>query len=118
MIWTILVTFHVVISLVLIVAILLQQGKGASMGILSGAGQTWFGPTGGKTLLMKITVGLACAFLLNSVLLSLAVQRQTTMALPPLAQAAPPPQGTPPPGAPAQSTPPPAPAPQETAPSP
>ena len=113
MIWTILVTFHVVISLVLIVAILLQQGKGASMGILSGAGQTWFGPTGGKTLLMKITVGLACAFLLNSVLLSLAVQRQTTMGLPPLAQPAPPP-----PGAPAQATPPPVPAPQETAPRP
>lgn len=108
MIWTILVSIHVGISLVLIVAILLQQGKGASMGILSGAGQTWFGPTGGKTLLMKITVGLACAFLLNSVLLSMAVQRQSTMILPPVSQAAPPSPGTPPP----------APAPQETAPSP
>ena len=113
MIWTILVSIHVGISLLLIIAILLQQGKGASMGILSGAGQTWFGPTGGKTVLMKVTVGLACAFLLNSVLLSMAVQRQSTLILPPVSQAVPPSQGTPP-----QGTPPPAPTPPETAPSP
>ncbi len=93
MIWTVLIIIHVTISLFLILAVLIQQGKGASMGILSGAGQTWFGPAGSKTLLMKITVGLACAFLLNSLLLSLASRRQTMVVAPP----APPPQQAPPP---------------------
>lgn len=59
MIWTILVTIHVLICFLLVLAVLIQQGKGASMGIISGASQSWFGPTGSKTLLMKVTVGLA-----------------------------------------------------------
>ncbi len=77
----------------LIVAVLLQQGKGASMGLLSGAGQSWFGPAASKTLLMKITVGLAAGFLILAVLLSLAGSRRQElappMAPPPAAPAAP-----------------------------
>jgi preprotein translocase subunit SecG len=67
----------------LIAAVLLQQGKGASMGLLSGAGQSWFGPAASKTLLMKITVGLAAAFLLLAVLLSIAGTRRQAAAPPP-----------------------------------
>lgn len=68
----------------LIIAVLLQQGKGASMGLLSGAGQSWFGPAASKTLLMKITVGLAGVFLVLAVLLSLAgTRRQAAVAPPP-----------------------------------
>ena len=104
MVWTILVTLHVGVCLLLILAVLLQQGKGASMGILSGASQTWFGPTGSKSLLMKITVGFACGFLALSVLLSLVTQRRP--APPP---AAPPPMEAPAPGG-AQPAPAPAPA--------
>jgi len=69
---SLLVTVHVLICLFLVIAILLQQGKGASMGALGGAGQSWFGPTGSKSVLMKITVGLSIAFLLVSILLALA----------------------------------------------
>ena len=83
----------------LILAVLIQQGKGASMGLLSGAGQSWFGPAGSKTLLMKITVGLAAAFLLLSVLLAL-VSTPRPLAPPPApAPAAQPGPGNPPPPA-------------------
>lgn len=80
----------------LVLAVLIQQGKGASMGLLSGAGQTWFGPAGSKTLLMKITVGLAGAFLFLAILLALASQPRQ-VAPPPQAPASnptPPPQGS------------------------
>ncbi len=69
----------------LVIAVLLQQGKGASMGLLSGAGQSWFGPAASKTLLMKITVGLAAGFLALAVLLSLSGSRHQTLAPPPVA---------------------------------
>jgi preprotein translocase subunit SecG len=83
----VLVGIHVAISLFLVLAVLLQQGKGASMGVLGGAGQSWFGPSGSKSLLMKITIGLAVAFLLNSILLSLAATERAVM--PPQQQSAP-----------------------------
>lgn len=102
MIWSTLVTLHVGVCILLILAIMLQQGKGASMGILSGASQTWFGPTGSKSLLMKITVGFACGFLALSVLLSLVSQQRPAAAPPPAPMesapaAAPGPAGSPPP---------------------
>jgi len=78
---------YIVICLVLILAVLLQQGKGASMGILSGAGQSWFGPSGGKTFLMKMTVVMAMAFLLSSILITILSSRRTLMAPPPQAAA-------------------------------
>jgi preprotein translocase subunit SecG len=79
----------------LILAVLIQQGKGASMGLLSGAGQTWFGPAGSKTLLMKITVGLAGAFLFLAILLALAsAPRQLAPPMQQPAPAAAPPQGS------------------------
>ena len=76
----------------LILAVLIQQGKGASMGLLSGAGQTWFGPAGSKTLLMKITVGLAGAFLFLAILLALASAPRQMV---PPSQPAPAPASTP-----------------------
>jgi preprotein translocase subunit SecG len=81
----VLVGIHVLISLFLVLAVLLQQGKGASLGALGGAGQSWFGPTGSKSLLMKITVGLAVAFLLSSILLSLAATERPVMPVQPAA---------------------------------
>lgn len=72
----VLLTIHAIISVLLILAVLLQQGKGASMGMLSSAGQTWFGPAASKSLLMKLTVGFAVAFLVSSVLLTLASTRR------------------------------------------
>lgn len=101
---TVLLTMiYVAVCVLLILAVLIQQGKGASMGILSGAGQTWFGPAGSKTLLMKITLGLVGGFLALSVLLALASSSsRRTMA----GGAAPAAPSTPPPS---ESAPPPAP---------
>ena len=79
----ILTALYMAVCALLIAAVLLQQGKGASMGLLSGAGQSWFGPAASKTLLMKITVGLAAGFLVLAVLLSLAGTRRQAAALPP-----------------------------------
>lgn len=71
-----LVIIHFLICLVMILAVLIQQGKGASMGMLGGASQSFFGPAGSKTFLMKLTVGLAIGFLLTSLLISMmSVQR-------------------------------------------
>ena len=75
----VIVVIYIFICLFLILAVLLQQGKGAGMGLLSGAGQSWFGPTGGKTFLMKITVAMAIAFLLCSVLLTILSSRRALM---------------------------------------
>ena len=55
----VLVVLHGIICVLLLLAVMIQQGKGASMGMLGGASQSWFGPSGAKTVLMKITVGLA-----------------------------------------------------------
>lgn len=93
MIWSILVTLHVAVCFLLLLAILIQQGKGASMGILSGASQSWFGPTGSKTLLMKVTVGLSAAFLVLSILITMAGTRRPIVVSPP--PSAPPAQGAP-----------------------
>lgn len=79
----VLTSLYMLACTLLIGAVLLQQGKGASMGLLSGAGQSWFGPAASKTLLMKITVGLAAAFLVLAVLLSLAGTRRQAVAAPP-----------------------------------
>jgi preprotein translocase subunit SecG len=79
----VLTTVYVILCVLLIAAILLQQGKGASMGVLGGAGQAWFGPAGSKTLLMKITLWLAGAYLVLAVLLSLAASRKAAPIPPP-----------------------------------
>jgi preprotein translocase subunit SecG len=59
---------HVIVSLVLIIAVLLQSGKAADLaGAFGGAGsQSTFGPRGGQTLLSKITTACAIIFMLTS----------------------------------------------------
>jgi len=75
----VLVVLHATICVLLLLAVMIQQGKGASMGMLGGASQSWFGPSGAKTILMKITVGLAAGFLITSMLITL-VNSQRRMA--------------------------------------
>jgi preprotein translocase subunit SecG len=59
---------HVVVSLVLIIAVLLQSGKAADLaGAFGGAGsQSTFGPRGGQNLLSKVTTACAIIFMLSS----------------------------------------------------
>jgi preprotein translocase subunit SecG len=63
-----LVTIHVLVCIVLIIAVLLQSGKAADLaGAFGGAGsQTAFGPRGAATLLGKVTTVGAVLFMLTS----------------------------------------------------
>jgi len=77
-----LTTVHVVVSVVLIVAILLQASKGGGMASTFGgqASSSVFGPRGAASALGKLTQYLAGTFLVLSLTLSLMAGggRQTT----------------------------------------
>jgi len=65
---TLITIIHVAVSLVLIIAVLLQSGKAADLaGAFGGAGsQSTFGPRGGQTLLSRVTTACAVIFMLTS----------------------------------------------------
>ncbi|MGI8567114.1 MAG: preprotein translocase subunit SecG [Pyrinomonadaceae bacterium] len=70
----ILYAFFIVACMVLILAVLLQPGK-ADAGALftSSVSNTAFGPRGTQSLLARITIGAAIAFMLSALTLSLGV---------------------------------------------
>ena len=62
---------HVIACIVLILVVLLQAGKGASMGAaFGGSSQTIFGSSGPGTFLGKMTTAVALIFMLTSLSLS------------------------------------------------
>ena len=63
-----LIFFYILISVVLILMILLQQGKGSDLGSAFGSGSsnTMFGPSTAANPLTKITAFLSAAFLVLS----------------------------------------------------
>lgn len=62
---------HLLLCLMLIGLVLLQQGKGADMGAAFGAGasSSLFGAGGATSLIIKVTTGVAIAFMVTSILL-------------------------------------------------
>ncbi len=64
---------HVLVCLILIIAVLLQRGKGAEIGAVFGGGgsSTVFGSRGAGTFLSRLTTGAAALFFATS--LSLAI---------------------------------------------
>ena len=57
---------HVIVCVALILIVLLQKGKGASMGAaFGGSSQTVFGSTGATSFMHKVTVAAAIIFMLN-----------------------------------------------------
>ena len=62
---------HVLITIVLILVVLLQTGKGADIGAVFGGGGAVFGGVGATTFLHKLTIGLAAAFMTTSLLLAI-----------------------------------------------
>jgi len=63
MLYTFLVVFQVIISVMLILVVLIQQGRGADMGAMfGGSSQTVFGAAGAGGFLGKLTYGFAAAF--------------------------------------------------------
>ena len=78
MIITVITILHVIMCLVLIGIVLLQTGKGASMGAaFGGASNTLFGGAGPASFLNKITTIAAVMFMLTSFTLAILSSRGT-----------------------------------------
>ena len=60
---------HVFIAVCIIALVLVQQGKGATMGAAfgSGASQTVFGSRGSGSFLFRLTVGFVAVFFITSI---------------------------------------------------
>jgi preprotein translocase subunit SecG len=67
-----LTVLHVMVSIVLIVVVLLQHGKGADIGAVFGGGasSTVFGSRGAGNFLTKLTTGSALVFMVTSLSLA------------------------------------------------
>ncbi len=80
--FTLVLIIHVLVSLVIVAAVLLQAGKGASIGSTFGgsssSSQTIFGSAGPATLLAKVTYGCAAVFMITSIALTYMSTRQRT----------------------------------------
>ena len=63
---------HVLAAVSLIALVLVQQGKGATVGAAfgSGASQTVFGSRGSGSFLMRITIGFMVVFFASSIFLN------------------------------------------------
>lgn len=71
---TVLTVIFVIISLALTVIILLQEGKSAGLGAISGAADTYWGKNKGRSmegLLVKITRVLVILFILLAIVLNI-----------------------------------------------
>lgn len=73
-----LIAVHIVVSLALILIVLLQTGKGATLGAaFGGASQTVFGGRGPTSFLGKLTTGAAIIFMLTSLSLAYLSSRKS-----------------------------------------
>jgi preprotein translocase subunit SecG len=73
MVYYLLATLYVFVCLVLLMVILLQQGKGGEMANAFGGGnsQAAFGARGGATMLSKMTTGCAVLFMIGAIMLGI-----------------------------------------------
>jgi len=74
MLRTVLTICFIIICIVLTVLVLMQEGKSAGLGALSGAAETYWGKNKGRSMegtLVKITKYLAIAFLVIAAILNI-----------------------------------------------
>ncbi len=72
----ILTILFIIICIALVVLVLMQEGKSAGLGAISGAAETYWGKNKGRSmegLLVKLTKILAALFMLLAVILNLNV---------------------------------------------
>ncbi|MCM1111745.1 MAG: preprotein translocase subunit SecG [Muribaculum sp.] len=70
----VLTVIFIVVCVALVVLVLMQEGKSAGLGTISGAAETYWGKNKGRSmegLLVKLTKVLAVSFILLAVLLNL-----------------------------------------------
>ena len=73
---------HILVCAALILIVLLQAGKGASMGAaFGGASQTIFGSPGAAGFLTKITTAAAILFMVTSIFLTMVSARRSSAVL-------------------------------------
>jgi preprotein translocase subunit SecG len=79
---TLLTGIHVLVGLALILIVLLQRGKGASMGAaFGGSSQTLFGSRGPQSFLGKLTTIVAIVFMVTSLSLAILSSKKPTSSL-------------------------------------
>ena len=73
---TILLIIYIIVCVALTVIVLMQEGKSAGLGAISGMAETYWGKNKGRSMegnLVKITKYLAIGFMLISIVLNLSV---------------------------------------------
>tara|TARA_B100000315_G_scaffold135923_1_gene125181 strand:+ start:11927 stop:12238 length:312 start_codon:yes stop_codon:yes gene_type:complete len=79
---TFLTILHIGSGLALILIVLLQTGKGATMGsAFGGSSQTVFGSAGAGSFLGKLTTGIAILFMVTSLSLATISSKKTTSSI-------------------------------------
>jgi preprotein translocase subunit SecG len=68
--YSILIVVYVIVCILLVLTVLLQQGKGAEIGAVFGSSDTIFGSAGPASFLHKLTSGLAVAFMVFALVLT------------------------------------------------
>jgi preprotein translocase subunit SecG len=68
--YSILIIVYVITCVLLVLTVLLQQGKGAEIGAVFGSSDTIFGSAGPASFLNKLTTGLAVAFMILALVLT------------------------------------------------
>ncbi|MBW1670689.1 MAG: preprotein translocase subunit SecG [Deltaproteobacteria bacterium] len=68
--YSILIVVYVIVCILLVLTVLLQQGKGAEIGAVFGSSDTIFGSAGPASFLHKITSGLAVFFMVFALILT------------------------------------------------
>lgn len=64
----------ILVCIVLTVLVLMQEGKSSGLGAISGAAETYWGKNKGRSMegtLVKLTKGLAIAFIVLAIILNL-----------------------------------------------
>lgn len=72
MLYQLFLLIHVLLGVLIIALVLVQQGKGATMGAAfgSGASQTVFGSRGSGSFLFRVTIGMVVIFFTTSIILN------------------------------------------------
>ena len=76
MLRTILTVVFILVCIALVVLVLMQEGKSAGLGAISGAAETYWGKNKGRSMegtLVKVTKYLAVGFIILAVILNLNV---------------------------------------------
>ena len=71
---TVIAIIFIIVCILLVVLVLMQEGKSAGLGSISGAAETYWGKNKGRSmegLLVKLTKIMAVAFILLAILLNL-----------------------------------------------